>query len=104
MAPTQAQSRLELLEEWSKRVRDAVISYRHASDHHKEMIREVKEMLSEERYAVSKARRAEAWARTELERTVRIYAALMMEGKTPPPDDDDKLLIGGRPTEPSHHQ
>lgn len=92
MSPVQGRCRQSLEEEWSRRLREALTVYRQASDHHQEMIKELKQALSEERYAVSRARRAEAWARSELKRTVCIYAALVVDGKAPPPGEDERLL------------
>ena len=92
MASEQRQSCSGLEVQWRTRVRNAFASYRHASDHYKQMVQELRQNPCKERYAVSTASRAEAWARAELERTVCIYAALVIDGKTPPPDDEQMLF------------
>ena len=89
------QDRRKLEEHWRQRVMNARAVYVSAYAQHARMVEELGHGTvapADGSFAVAAARRAEAWARHELTRTMRVYADLVVKGIMPP-DEDEKLLI-----------
>jgi len=96
MSPSRAPNRQQLEEYWRKRVQRARAVYVNARAQHTGATNELGQGLiapADGSFAVASARRAEALALHELERTMWIYADLVANGKLPPPDEDEKLLV-----------
>jgi hypothetical protein len=91
-----SKSRRELEDDWRQRVISARNVYLCASAQHMRAVEELGHghmTPSDGSFAVASARRAEAWARHELTRTMHLYADLVVKGIAPPLDEDEKLLI-----------
>ena len=94
--PQVDQDRRKLEEQWRRRVTNARTVYLYASAQHMRMLEELGHgnvAPADGSFAVAAARRAEAWARHELARTMQVYANLVVKGITPPPDEDESLLL-----------
>ena len=79
---------------WRQRVEDAQVLYFQASQHHTEMVEELRRGLiipGDGAFAIASARRAEALARNQYARIMHIYR-LTLQGKIVVPDEDEELL------------
>jgi len=79
---------------WRQRVRCARVLYLQASQHHTRMVEELGRgpiTAGDGAFAIASARRAEALARNQYARLMRIYG-MTLQGEIVVPDEDEELL------------
>ena len=89
-----SRDRQRVEQHWHLKYLSALARYRRTAEHHRRMVAELGEgttATANGAFAVASARRARAWAHSELVRVQQIYKDLVDKG-IPPPHDEEMLL------------